>query len=121
MKSKNSNRATTGSAFYTERVELDLSADNGAPSLADLGSVDVPSSPPHRITEEYAWKRYLKRTQFLILLVLMATIFVAMGLEIVYRLLFEQQRNFFQDLVSYVMPIFTFLLGMGAQSREKQE
>ena len=107
-------------AFCTERVDPDFSAESGW-SQADLGSVDVPSSPPHRITEEYAWKRYLKRTQCFILLVLIAIIFVAMGLEIVHRLLFEEQRNYFQDMVSYVMPIFTFLLGMGTQAREKQE
>lgn len=119
MKSNSSNRAPEP-APYTERVDPDFSVVN-ALSPADLGSVDVPSSPPHRIAEEYAWKRYLKRTQFFVLLVLIAIIFVAMGLEIVYRLLFEETRDYFKDMVSYVMPIFTFLLGMGAQSREKQE
>ncbi|MBC6445294.1 MAG: hypothetical protein GDA50_07710 [Alphaproteobacteria bacterium GM202ARS2] len=90
--------------------------------MLDLGSVEEPPHSPYTETEEYRWKKYLKFSQIIILIIFIFTIFASASLDFIYEFIFEKENEtkFLNEIMTYTIPIFTFLLGMGAKSRDSQ-
>lgn len=88
----------------------------------DFGSSEEPSKESYKLENVEMERlrqeavRFDKEFQIKILKWLIATIFVLLFFDFVTTEWGSNAQSHFQDIVTVIMPIFTFLLGMGTQA-----
>lgn len=92
----------------------------------NFGTVVTPASSPHlnALKLEYSWKKYAKQNQINILWMLMLAVVITIGAEMIDSHIIAHQtgqapKTYMKDVLGYIIPIFTFMLGMGSQPRNE--
>jgi|SRR5690349_13691444 len=117
--------------ILTRKISQEKTIDFGETSQSDdeinFGIVETPASSPHldALKLEYTWRKYAKQTQITILAMLLLVVVITLAAEMLDAHLFSQSpgqtpKSYLKDVLGYVIPIFTFMLGMGSQNRDER-
>ena len=89
----------------------------------NFGVVETPASSPHldALKMEYSWRRYARQTQITILSMLLLIVIIVLVAEMIDSHILargsgQTSKTYVKDVLGYVIPIFTFMLGMGSRS-----
>jgi len=106
-------------------IVMDFGEAKGPVDEINFGIVETPASMPHldALKMAYSWRRYARQTQITILSILLLVIIIALAAEMIDTHLLSHQssqppKTYVKDVLGYVIPIFTFMLGMGSQHRD---
>ena len=108
-----------------ENGKVKLSFNNVEEKGGELnfGVVETPASSPHldALKMEYSWRRYTRQTQITILSMLLLIVIIVLVAEMIDSHILAQgsgqtSKTYVKDVLGYVIPIFTFMLGMGSRS-----
>jgi len=101
-----------------ESVEESPKVQSASKSI-DLGSVEGPPKDPLAIDSgRLTWSIFVKQFQIKVLLILCLMIIVLLGIEIwcAHTEIAElKSKDYISRVLTYVLPLFTFVLGMGTR------
>jgi hypothetical protein len=76
-------------------------------------------APHSRQTDYVTTYRFFKRFQLQVLLILICFVILLLIFEAVYAIYVDTNKQYAKDFLLYVLPLFTFVLGMGSKSRDE--
>ena len=100
-----------------EAADLDAEEDFGSGGRDEQPEPTAIALAKQRLAAEMARVRFDKNFQLTILTILIISVGILLGYDFVISI--YNGTSHFQTVLTVIMPVFTFLLGMGTQSREK--
>jgi len=110
-----------------EEIKVDLDEAEAKGDEINFGAVETPASSPHlnALKMEYSWRKYARQTQITILSMLLLVVVIVLAAEMIDSHLLahgsgQPSKAYVKDVLGYVIPIFTFMLGMGSRGRDEK-